>query len=132
MMRQFTIEKIARQATEVRQAVYRETIAIPRFKFHEGDPPAAQCPEFDDRDWADFAVGDRWGGYDVVAWFRTWIEIPRAWREERVYLRLRVGPRDSGNSTAETLLYVEGEPLQGIDVHHDEAWLPPETLASGR
>src|SRR3954447_18642140 len=132
IMRLFTVEKLARYGAEVRQAVYRETIPIPRFKFREGEVLGAECPSFDDRDWADFAVGDRWGGYDIVAWFRAWLEIPRAWRSERVYLRLRVGPRDSGNSTAETLLYIDGAPLQGVDIYHDEVWLPPETLAHGR
>lgn len=131
-MRLYTVEKIEKQHEEIRAAVYREVIPIPRFKFREGDIPGAQRPAFDDRDWADFAVGDRWGGYDVVAWFRTWIEVPRAWRDGRVYLRLRVGPRDGGNSTAEALLHVDGVPMQGIDVWHDDAWLPPETLARGR
>lgn len=131
-MRLYTVEKIEKQHEEIRAAVYREVIPIPRFKFREGDIPGAQRPAFDDRDWADFAVGDRWGGYDVVAWFRTWIEVPRAWRDGRVYLRLQVGPRDGGNSTAEALLHVDGVPMQGIDVWHDDAWLPPETLARGR
>src|SRR5690606_34580144 len=32
----------------------------------------------------------------------------------------------------ETLLYVNGEALQGIDIWHEEAWLPPESYANGR
>jgi alpha-mannosidase len=130
-MRLFTVEKLRRLHGEVRQTSYREMVPIGPFRFHQGDVPGAERPEFDDRDWAEFAVGDRWGGYDVIAWFRARIQIPEVWHGGRVYLRLRVGPRDGGNSTAETLLYVNGAPLQGIDVWHDEAWLPPEVMARG-
>lgn len=41
-------------------------------------------------------------------------------------LRLIVGPRDGYAFTAETQLYVNGFPLQAIDVWQEEAWLPPE------
>lgn len=131
----FIPEKIEKQLAEVQAAVYREIQEIPTFKFCEGDEEAMAAlgrrpaaPNFDDSAWQPFQVGDRWGGYDVTAWFRTTVTIPEAWRDGRVYVRLLVGPRDGGGSTAETMLYVEGEPLQGIDVWHEEAWLPPELL----
>jgi alpha-mannosidase len=53
------------------------------------------------------------------------------WKDHKIALRLLVGPRDGGGSTAETLLYVNGRPLQGIDIWHEEAWLPPELLEDG-
>jgi alpha-mannosidase len=128
----YTIEKIQKLLPELKQAIYRETLVIPTFRFVEGDPPGAERPEFDDGDWREFAVGERWGGYDVVAWFRATVEIPPEWRDGRVYLRFLVGPRDGGESTAETMLYVDGSPLQGIDIWHEDAWLPPELLRRGR
>lgn len=131
-MQHFTIEKISKQLIEIRQAVYRETIEIPGFKFIERNLPGAQRPELDDADWWDFRVGDRWGGYDVIAWFRTWVELPQHWRGGRVYARFLAGPRDGGDSTAEVLLYVNGELLQGIDIWHEDAWLPPEITERGR
>lgn len=124
----FTVEKIQKQLVEIREAVYREVVPIRQFAFREGDVPGAQAPDYDDSDWKRFVVGDRWGGYDVIAWFRTRIPIPAGWKERRLYLRFLVGPRESGGSTAETMLYVNGEALQGIDVWHEEAWLPPEHL----
>ena len=99
--------------------------------------PGAEAPDFDDSGWRDFRLGDAWGGYDIVAWFRTRVPIPAAWQSaqrgpgRRLALRFLVGPREEGNSTAETLLYVNGEPLQAIDRWHEEAWLPPEMTASG-
>jgi alpha-mannosidase len=125
----FTVEKIAKQLPEIRRAIHREVQPIPRFKFFEGQCDAARCPSFDDREWSDFNVGEYWGGYDIVAWFRATVPIPPRFRDQKVALRFLVGPRDTGNSTAETLLFVNGTPLQGIDVWHEEAWLPPELLA---
>lgn len=128
----FTIEKIENQLKEIRGYIHREAIDIPRFKYFEGESgltiPGVHCPEFDDRKWADFQVGEFWGGYDRVAWFRTWVPILPGWKDKKLALRFLVGPRDGGNSTVETLLYVNGRPLQGIDVWHEEAWLPPEDI----
>lgn len=88
--------------------------------------PGAQAPDFDDRARADFPLGGLWGGYEKIAWFRPCVPIPKEWREEKTVLRFLVGPRDGYSSTAETQLYVNGVPLQAIDVCHEEAWLPSE------
>lgn len=122
----FTEDKIARLLEDIKATIYRETYPIPAFKFAEGEFANAHQPDFDDTDWRDFKVMDYWGGYDVTAWFRATVPIPAHLHEQRLVLRFLVGPRDGGNSTAETMLYVEGKPLQAIDVWHEEAWLPPE------
>ncbi len=127
----FTVQKIEKYLKEIRAAAHREVRDIPVFKYHPGDCPEAHRPEFDDRGWQDFSVGGLWGGYDITAWFRARVSIPDGWNDRRLYLRFLVGPRDEGESTAETMLYVNGSPLQGIDIWHDEAWLPPETLQAG-
>ncbi|MBI5671443.1 MAG: alpha-mannosidase [Chloroflexi bacterium] len=124
----FTCEKIAKLLWEIRPTVYRETLDIPWFKFHEGDVAGAEQPDFDDSGWDDFCLMDYWGGYDVTAWFRAYVPIPAGWTDHKLALRFLVGPRDGGGSTAETMLYVNGARVQAIDVWHEEAWLPPELL----
>jgi alpha-mannosidase len=131
----FTLEKIEHHLVEIRAAVHREVYDIPIFKYVEGEAAllcqGAHLPEFDDSSWADFRVGDYWGGYDVQAWFRTRVPVSADLKERKLCLRFLVGPRDGGGSTAETLLYVNGRPIQGIDIWHEEAWLPPEALQQG-
>ncbi|MGB8984681.1 MAG: glycoside hydrolase family 38 C-terminal domain-containing protein [Anaerolineales bacterium] len=122
----FTVGKIQKQLKEIQASIQRERRDIPQFKYIESDPPGAQAPDFDDRAWNDFQVGGLWGGYDRIAWFRACVPIPQEWRDDKLVLRFLVGPRDGYNSTAETQLYVNGFPLQAIDVWHEEAWLPPE------
>jgi alpha-mannosidase len=122
----FTEEKITKLLWEIKPTIYRETLEIPQFKYIEADPSGAQQPDFDDSAWGDFRVMDYWGGYDKIAWFRARVPIPAHLREKKLAFRFLVGPRDGGDSTAETQLYVDGFPLQAIDVWHEEAWLPPE------
>ncbi|MEH7095778.1 alpha-mannosidase [Neobacillus vireti] len=128
----FTIEKIERHIAEVKNYIYKETKEIPVFRYKEwefgNEEKEAFKPDFDDRNWETFKIGDYWGGYDKSAWFRTTITIPKEWKNERLVLHFLVGPRDGGGSTAESLLYVNGIPIQGIDVWHEEAWLPAEFL----
>jgi alpha-mannosidase len=138
----FTLEKLELNLKSIQNAIHRERREIPRFKYKEtaftenGRSPLSaggpHCPDFDDCNWQDFTVGDTWGGYDRTAWFRTWLDIPAEWAGSKLALRFVVGPRDGGGSTAETLLFVNGQPMQGLDIWHEEAWLPPELTVQGR
>src|SRR5689334_6657874 len=124
----FTEKKVARLLRDIRPTIHRHVEDIPCFQFREGTFPGAEQPDFDDHDWAEFIIGNSWGGYDVTAWFRAHVLIPQSFRSGKLALRFLVGPRDGGNSTAESLLYVNGTPLQAIDAWHEEAWLPPECI----
>lgn len=90
--------------------------------------------DYDDSSWKPFRLWDTWGGYDRTAWFRGKAEIPENWDVDGnlVALHFSVGPRDGGESTAETLLYVDGSPVQGLDVWHEEAFLGGEFLHTGK
>lgn len=124
----FTEDKIEKLLWEIKPTIYRETLNIPTFKHIEADPAGAQSPDFDDSGWQDFQVMDTWGGYDVIAWFRTHVAIPPHLRDKKLAFRFMVGPRDGGDSTAESMLYLNGEAVQGLDIWHEDAWLPPEHI----
>lgn len=130
----FTVEKIEKYISELKSYIYKETKDIPFFQYKEWEfgevEKEAYKPDFDDKNWKKFKVGDYWGGYDKSAWFRASVPIPKEWKNERLVLHFLVGPRDGGGSTAESLLYVNGTPLQAIDVWHEEAWIPPEFLGT--
>ena len=117
----FTVEKIWKQLKEIKASIDRERRDILQFKFLESDCSGAEAPDFDDQTWNDFPLGGLWGGYDKIAWFRARLSPPRDWRDEKVILRFNVGPRDGYGSTAEAQLFVNGFPLQAIDVWHGEA-----------
>ena len=124
----FILEKIRKYLDEdIRPTRYREIVELEEWKYFETDMDDrvddAYLPEYDDSGWADFRLWDTWGGYDKVAWFRTTVEIPESFKDGTIAVKLLVGPRDGGDSTAETLLYINGSAVQGIDIWHEEALL---------
>ncbi len=80
---------------------------------------------------SDFTLWGTWGGYDKTAWFKAEIDLEAGYEKAIPALKLIVGPRDGGDSTAEALLYVNGEAVQGIDIWHEEAILPKHLLEAG-
>lgn len=127
----FVLEKIQKYLTEdIIPSRYRETMEIEFWKYLESSMDEkidkAYSIEFNDYDWQDFRLWDTWGGYDKVAWFRTTVKIPESFKNSQIGIKLLVGPRDGGDSTAETLLYINGSPVQGMDIWHEEALLEAE------
>ncbi|MBW6472102.1 MAG: hypothetical protein K0B14_03160, partial [Anaerolineaceae bacterium] len=122
----FTEEKLKKQIAVIRSAIHKQNQEISEFKIFNGDCPGAEKEDFDDSQWDLFQVGERWGGYDQIAWFRACIPIPEDWRDQKLVIRILAGPRDGYGSATESQLYVNGFPLQALDVWHEEAWLPPE------
>ena len=132
----FILEKIRKYLNEdIFPSRCRETMDITGWKYFETSMEDkiddAYQVNYDDSQWQDFQLGDTWGGYDKVAWFRTSIVIPDNFRDSQIALKLLVGPRDGGESTAETLLYVNGKSVQGIDVWHEEALLEDSLSKEG-
>ncbi len=124
----FVLEKIEKYiAEDIRPSRILESMDIENWKYFETSMDEktddAFAPGYDDSGWADFKLWDTWGGYDKVAWFRTTISVPESFSGGQLALKMLVGPRDGGDSTAETLLYIDGKPVQGMDIWHEEALL---------
>lgn len=124
----FILEKIRKYLDEdIRPSRYRDVMEIENWKYYETSMEEriddAYLPDYDDSAFQDFKLWDTWGGYDRVAWFRTKVKLPAEFKKYTLALRFLVGPRDGGDSTAECLLYIDGQPVQGIDIWHEEALL---------
>lgn len=126
----FTLEKIAKYVEEdIRPTRVREALTLTNWKMLETSMEDrnddAYTIEYDDSGWRDFALGETWGGYDRVAWFRTTVEVPLHLLGKTLAFCLAPGPRAGGGSTAEGLLYVNAHPVQAVDVWHEEVLLEP-------
>jgi alpha-mannosidase len=126
----FRLEKIRKYIDEdIYTSRIRDFISLNDWKYMETSMEEriddAYIPDYDDSKWTDFKLYDSWGGYDKVAWFRTSVNVPESFRDKTLAFIGNIGPRDGGGSTAETLLYINGKPVQGIDVWHEEAFLDP-------
>ena len=129
----FILEKIEKYISEdIRPTRVRRRLLIDSWKYLETSMEDkiddAYPNDYDDSSWKEFHLWETWGGYDRVAWFRTTVKIPEGFQEngKALALRMIIGPRDGGGSTAEALLYVDGRPVQALDIWHEEAILQPE------
>jgi alpha-mannosidase len=133
----YKIEKIRKYLDEdIYGSRVRSSINLDKWKYTETSMEEkiqeAYEPAYDDTSWADFQLWDSWGGYDKVAWFRCTVTIPDEFLGKQIAFKGIIGPRDGGGSTAETLLYINGKPVQAIDIWHEEAFLDPEIYRNTR
>lgn len=133
----FKLERIRKYIDEdILGTRIRESIELPVWKYLETAMEEkiddAYAIDYDDTAWSDFKLWDSWGGYDKVAWFRCKVTIPEHFLGKTLAFQGIIGPRDGGGSTAETLLYINGRPVQAIDVWHEEAFLDPAIYQEGR
>ena len=129
----FRLERIRKYVDEdIFPTRIRESFPMLSWKYIESSMEEklqdAYRVDYDDSDWQQFEIPQKWGGYDRVAWFRTDVCIPESFKGKQVAVRGIIGPRDGGESTAETLLYVDGHPVQAIDIWHEEAFIAPEII----
>ncbi len=69
-------------------------------------------------DYVPFAIGDAWGTAWGTTWFRLQGEIPKEWSGNEVRLRFSVGNAGETGFGAESLLYRDGTPVQGLSPNH--------------
>lgn len=133
----FKLERIRKYIDEdIFGSRMREYIELLEWKYMETTMEDkindAYAVDYDDSKWADFKLLDSWGGYDKVAWFRCKVTIPEHFLGKTIAFKGIIGPRDGGGSTAETLLYMNGKPVQALDVWHEEAFLDPAIYEDSR
>lgn len=118
----FTEQKLARRLALIEPLIYRQTAPLPPFRFYEG-PEARVAPDVDDADWPTLAPGAAWGKRDQTFTLRATFRAPEGW-EPPLVLRLLIGA-SSDFVLPEALVYIDGEPVQGINARHQEVPLSP-------
>ncbi|MCL4216128.1 MAG: alpha-mannosidase [Candidatus Hydrogenedentes bacterium] len=86
----------------------RQPIAKLEYKVTGADKGPERAPK---SGWQPFEVHGRWGGFDQTTWFRFRVKIPAAMKGKRVVALVRPG--------GESLAYVNGKPVQGLDRNRD-------------
>ena len=105
----FTIEQISKLVAEIGRLRYRRCLPLADWKIGPNkDRGSGRRP---------IRVGERWGDRDQRFWFQREISIPCEWKSETVLLRISLGDETEG------LLYLNGQPVQGVDAHHNEVFL---------
>ncbi|WP_310828649.1 alpha-mannosidase [Paenibacillus pedocola] len=127
----WTEEKLAARIAELAEYRYRETFQLEDWLAAEDKdgvngmyPPVLA-------DGKTMRLGAYWSGRDVYLWLHKSVKIPAEWQGRRIAGRFDFGRTGGGNNSGfEALLFVDGQPYQGVDSNHQEVFL--ETDAAGR
>ncbi len=128
-----TDKKLERRIQELEQYRYRDIIPMKSFYIAEENQGVVnpELPAFPasgdghcDKAWDMLETGDTWKGRDKYLWMYKEVEIPAEWEGKKVLGIFDFGNTGAGNNSGfESMLYVNGNMYQGVDVNHKEAFL---------
>lgn len=123
-----TDSKLENRINELKEYRYRGVTALESFVVKE-DKQNLVNPEipvgFDG--WQIMKTGDTWSGRDLYLWMHKEIEIPKEWSGRRAVGIFDYGNTGAGNNSGfESMLYLNGEPYQGVDANHKEVFFKEE------
>ena len=127
----WTLEKISARLQLITEAIYRQSLDLPPFKFKAGSKPLVGL-DVDDSDWETIEAGSYWGELRQEFTLRTSFAAPAGW-EQPVALLLPLGVSKSLEALSflygpEALAYLDGAAYRGVDPNHQEAPLPDHFL----
>lgn len=127
----WTKEKLAARIRDIERFRYRDELTVTHMKMQmdENGEIGAYPPE--DGEWTDIRLGDRWVGRDLYMWLAFDCLIPAQWQGKKILGRFNFGRTGAGNNSGfESLLFLNGEPYQGVDSNHEEVFLPPDAAGT--
>ncbi|MBT2720203.1 alpha-mannosidase [Bacillus sp. ISL-46] len=127
----WTMEKLERRIQELDSYRYRNILPVAAFQAQDDvEGKIAEKPR-EDGPWRTMNVGDRWEGRDQYIWLKTLLPIPEQWGTETIVGVFDFGKTGGGNNSGfESLLYVNREPYQGVDMNHQEVFLDGSTAGT--
>ncbi|HEY5560321.1 MAG TPA: alpha-mannosidase [Clostridiaceae bacterium] len=113
----FLEERINRILVELKQYTYSKEISLDNLQFIEASNNIlSEIETFNT-----FKKGDRWGGLNKHYWFKKDIVIPENYMNEVAVLKVTTGNEGEWDAVnPQFLLYIDGKPIQGLDVNHRE------------
>lgn len=123
-----TESKIKERLEQLAESRYRDAIAIASFRLIEDEAGEVGTRPPQDGGWSSIAAGDTWVGRDRYVWLSHATVVPSEWTGRKTLGRFDFGETGGGNNSGfESLLYLNGDPYQGVDSNHQEVFLPPES-----
>ncbi|MCR8633268.1 alpha-mannosidase [Paenibacillus radicis (ex Xue et al. 2023)] len=131
----FTLEKLTARIQELDEFRYRDKQSIPSFHSLEdtegniGERPL--LPLSSVKGSGEMQLGERWEGRDRYLWLAAQVDVPASWQGRKIVGRFDFGKGGGGNNAGfESLLYVNGQPYQGVDTNHQEVFFAEESAGT--
>ncbi|NIK67288.1 alpha-mannosidase [Paenibacillus sp. BK720] len=120
-----TERKLEKRIQEVESWRYTDKRQIPIYQFWIDKTAEIGVLPPDNAEWRTIGIGDRWQGWDTIAWLKTEVNIPLEWQGRTIVGLFDFGKTGPGHTSGfESLLYVNGVPYQGVGGNHREVFLP--------
>lgn len=120
-----TDRKLENRINELEQYRYRDIIALKEFVVAE-DTQGVVNPELPEtfEGWEALETGDTWKGRGRYLWMHKVVKIPEEWKGRKIVGVFDFGNTGAGNNSGfESMLYLNGNMYQGVDVNHKEVFL---------
>jgi alpha-mannosidase len=118
----WTSEKLSERIKELNELRYRQGIKAERLYYKEDLSGENGAYPEEAGEWKPIRAKTSWFHRDMYAWIAADMDVPADWKSKKVMLRVGL-KRSSG--MLEGLLFLNGEPFQGIDMNHLEVMIPP-------
>lgn len=124
----FTAKQVGRIIEVLQDSVVTDTQPLEGFTYIACGYTADNRPPSPDAGWMDFPPDGRVGGRDAHYWFRRQFRTPAAQEGRTVYFHLDTSaPGDGDGVNPQTLVFLNGEITQGMDINHRDVPLLPDT-----
>jgi len=119
----FFKEKLKARIKELEPYRYMERTPVTGWLKKEDPTKSLKYPPEIDESWEHLKMGEYWEGRDKYLWLRAEFQVPDC-RGKELVLLFDFGKTGGGhNSGFESLLFINGEPYQGVDSNHKEVFL---------
>lgn len=117
----FVEDKLRNRINALKELRYRNSVELTDWFIKEDSSKGDKYPPKYFSDWESFHVGDCWTGRDFYLWIQREVQIPDS---HQLMFLFDFGRTGGGyNSGFESLLFINGEPYQGVDSNHQEVFL---------
>ncbi|MCM0649657.1 alpha-mannosidase [Clostridium swellfunianum] len=118
----FVEKKTERRLEEIFKFIYRQRMDL-GLKYRQDGT----------EEYKDTYRGLMWGGKNVLVWFKSpIITLPESYINKKVALYLELSDYTVPSVNPESLIYVNGTPIQGCDKNHREIVVPKELIKDGK
>lgn len=116
----FIAERIGRILEELDGYRFTDTVQVRNFFIKPCEYGDFSPLQEDAHTWEAFPEDGKWGGKDLHCWFKVKAVIPAGFQGRCVTLEIKTGTEnvDWDAVNPQFLVYVDGAPVQGLDVNH--------------
>ena len=114
----FELERISQAISDLKACTISHVIIPEKIKYRAGKMEPEREKEL-----VDFYPFDSWGGFDEYGWFRCEFTVPEIYEGRSLWVEISQDKRDWYAQNPQFLLWCNGEPVQGMDIYHEECML---------